>query len=215
MVCTLKMADSADPAIPAIARSRFSAQILLLLIASAVLPAQAPRAAASTSIDIEPSTITVHVSRSGLFSFAGDNHEIRAPIASGTLNEAARTVELTVDVRRMRVLDPNLSPDKRSQVQEKMLSPDVLDPAHYPEIRFHSTQVEEKSSNDLLVSGALMLHGQTRPIKVSVVRTQSHYRGSTTIKQTDFGIKPISIGGGTIKVKDEVKIDFDIVTHQP
>jgi len=166
-------------------------------------------------MDIEHSTMTVHVYRAGLFSFAGDNHEIQAPIASGALNEPARTVELRVDVRRMRVLDPNLSADKRSQVQEKMLSPDVLDPDRYPEISFRSTRVDEKSSNNFSVSGNLTLHEQTRPISVSVVRTQSHYRGSATIKQTDFGIKPISIGGGTIKVKDEVRIDFDIVTLQP
>ncbi|HEY6952646.1 MAG TPA: YceI family protein, partial [Bacteroidota bacterium] len=130
--------------------------------------------------------MTVHVYRSGLFSFAGDNHEIQAPIAC-SLNEAERTVELRVDVRQMRVLDPNLSADKRSQVQGKMLSPDVLDPERYPEITFRSTGVDEKNSN-LSVRGNLTLHGQTRPINVSVTRTQSHYRGSATVKQTDFGI---------------------------
>ena len=159
--------------------------------------------------------MTVHVYRSGLFSFAGDNHEIHAPIASCALNEAAGTAELRVDVRRMRVLDPSLSAEKRSQVQEKMLSPDVLDPERYPEITFRSTRVEEKSSNNFSVRGNLTLHGQTRPIQVDATRTSRHYRGSATIKQTDFGIKPISIGGGTIKVKDEVRIDFDIVTLQP
>src|SRR5690348_7134294 len=81
--------------------------LLLITVASVVLSAQAT-AGASSSIDLEHSTITVHVYRSGLFSFAGDNHDIKAPIASGVLNETARTVELTIDVRRMRVLDPNL-----------------------------------------------------------------------------------------------------------
>jgi polyisoprenoid-binding protein YceI len=150
-----------------------------------------------------------------VFSFAGDNHEIQAPIASGTVDEAARTVEFTVDVRRMRVLDPNLSADKRSQVQEKMLSPDVLDPDRYPEISFRSTKVEPKSGGELSVSGNLTLHGQTRPTNVRVLSTQLHYRGSAALKQTEFGIKPIVVAGGTIKVKDEVRIDFDIVTHQP
>jgi polyisoprenoid-binding protein YceI len=195
-------------------RFRMCSAILLLITAnSAFLAAQASSSAAS--IDIEHSTMTVHVYRSGLFSFAGDNHEIQAPVASGMVNESARSVELRVDVRRMRVLDPNLSADKRSQVQEKMLSPDVLDPDRYPEISFRSTAVEEKNSNNVSVRGDLILHGQTRPINVNVSRAAHHYRGSATIKQTDFGIKPISIGGGTIKVKDEVRIDFDIVTLQP
>jgi polyisoprenoid-binding protein YceI len=92
------------------------------------------------------------------------------------VDTAAKTVEFTVDVRNMQVLDPNLSADKRSQVQEKMLSPDVLDPDRYPEIAFRSTRVEQQSGGELSVSGNLMLHGQTQPINVRVVNTQLHYR---------------------------------------
>ena len=33
-----------------------------------------------------------------------------------------------------------------------------------------------------------------------------------TLKQTDYGITPISVAGGAVKVKDELNIDFDIVT---
>jgi hypothetical protein len=33
------------------------------------------------------------------------------------------------------------------------------------------------------------------------------------LRQTDYGIAPISVAGGTVKVKDELKIDFDIVTR--
>jgi polyisoprenoid-binding protein YceI len=197
---------------------RFTCLAILLFFVtapSAVLSVQAEKRAMSGSIDVEHSTMTVHVYRSGLFSFAGDNHEIQAPIAAGTVDEAARTVEFTVDVRRMRVLDPNLSADKRSQVQEKMLSSDVLDPDRYPEIKFRSTKVELKGGHALSVSGNLTLHGQMRRLNVSVVSSQRRYRGSATLKQTEFGIKPISIAGGAIKVRDEVRIDFEIVTRQP
>jgi hypothetical protein len=31
-----------------------------------------------------------------------------------------------------------------------------------------------------------------------------------TINQTDFGIRPVSAGGGTVKVKNELKIDISI-----
>ena len=203
--------------IGAVLRFRTCLAILFFFVTapSAVLFVQADKPAMPGAIDVEHSTITVHVYRSGLFSFAGDNHEIQAPIVSGTVEEAARTVEFTIEVRRMRVLDPNLSADKRSQVQDKMLSSEVLDADRYPEIKFHSTKVELKGGNTLSVSGNLTLHGQTRPLNVNVVSTQPRYRGSATLKQTEFGIKPISIGGGAIKVKDEVRIDFEIVTRQP
>ena len=43
-----------------------------------------------------------------------------------------------------------------------------------------------------------------------VRQTGESWSTRTVIKQTDFGIKPISIGGGMIKVKNEVEIDFQI-----
>jgi len=74
--------------------------------------------------------------------------------------------------------------------------------------------VEQQSGGEVSVSCNLMLHGQTQPINLRVVNTQLHDRGMAVLKQTEFGIKPITVGGGTIKEKDEVKIDFEIVICQ-
>jgi hypothetical protein len=63
----------------------------------------------------------------------------------------------------------------------------------------------------LSIQGELEVHGQTRQVRVTAVQEQGHYKGSTSLKQSEFGIAPISIAGGTVKVKDEMKIDFDIV----
>jgi len=60
------------------------------------------------------------------------------------------------------------------------------------------------------VQGTLSLHGQTRPVTIDVRETGGHYEGSVRLKQTDFGIKPVKAGGGTVKVKDEIQIDFKI-----
>jgi len=46
------------------------------------------------------------------------------------------------------------------------------------------------------------------------VRQGGRYRGTAALKQRDFGIDPITIAGGTVKVKDEVKVEFDIVAQQ-
>jgi hypothetical protein len=45
-------------------------------------------------IDAEHSVITVRVFKSGLLSAFADNHEIRAPISSGSLDETGQRVEL-------------------------------------------------------------------------------------------------------------------------
>jgi polyisoprenoid-binding protein YceI len=183
----------------------------LLIVIPAVSIAQVASKAGSP-IDTERSTMTIKVSKSGVFSFAGDDHEIRAPISRGSVNEKERTVELTIDARKLVVIDPKLSPEKRAEVQNKMLSADVLDPERFPSIEFIGDKVEQKSGDELLVHGKLSLHGTQRPVNVKVTGKQPHYKGSAVMKQTDFGMKPVSAGGGTVKVKDEVTIEFEIVT---
>ena len=164
-------------------------------------------------IDPKNSTITVRVFKSGLFSALADNHEIQAPISSGFVDESGSRVQLVVDSRKLMVLDPNLPSDKREQVQERMLGPEVLDSNQFPEIRFEASDVKRDGPDRFSVAGTLSLHGKSRPISVHVVRTNGHYRGDTILKQRDFGITPISIAGGTVKVKDELKVEFDIVSE--
>ena len=39
------------------------------------------------------------------------------------------------------------------------------------------------------------------------------WTGRTTVAQRAFGIEPVSAGGGTVKVKNEVVIEFRIVAR--
>ncbi len=39
-------------------------------------------------------------------------------------------------------------------------------------------------------------------------------QGDFTLKQTDYKIKPISVVGGALKLKDELKFSFDLVGHR-
>ena len=163
-------------------------------------------------IDVERSTLTVHVFKAGLFSAFADNHVIRAPIVSGRItDEGTLTVELSVKAAQMTVLDPTLSADKRGEVQARMHGPEVLDSARYPDIRFTSTRVAPDGADRWQVTGDLSLHGASRPLTFAVVRREGRWRGTVSIRQREFGMQPISIAGGTVKVKDEVHIDFDIV----
>lgn len=171
--------------------------------------------AASQSVRIDPqrSTMTLKVFKSGLFSAFGHNHEIRAPITSGNVvKSGAQSIELTVDARRMQVLDPDLAADKRAEVQKTMESDAVLDSERFPQIRFVSRAIEASGGNRYRVSGELTLHGVTGPVVVSVEERGGHYIGSATVKQSEFGIKPVTVAGGTVKVKDAVEIVFEIVT---
>jgi hypothetical protein len=47
-------------------------------------------------------------------------------------------------------------------------------------------------------------------VHVEVKHSGDAYSGRAEIKQTDFGIKPVTVGGGLVKVKDELEIEFEI-----
>lgn len=161
-------------------------------------------------IDVGNSHLHVHAFKSGWFSGLADNHDVEAPLVNGMINESASRVKFVVDAQRMRVLDPQLSADKRRQVQERMLGPKVLNVTRFPQISFESTNVQRAGQDQLLVGGRITLRGVTRPVSATVQRQNGRYVGTCTLRQRDFGIRPISIAGGTVKVKDELKIDVDI-----
>ena len=184
---------------------------VVALVFTFTLPFPAHLSAERRTIDAERSSITVRVSKSGLFRAFADNHVIRAPLLEGSVDDSATSsVELVVDVPRMRVLDPSLSPNDRDDVQARMLGSEVLDADRFRQIRFHSTVVQRLAADRWLVRGDLDLHGQIHQVAVKVALENGRYKGSTTLRQTEFGITPISIAGGTVKVKDEVTIEFDI-----
>jgi hypothetical protein len=174
-----------------------------------------PILAQDRSIDTAHSSLKVRVFKTGLFSALAHDHEIEAPIAAGTVRMGDNPgVTLEVHSRELRVLDPDASASTRADVQKTMEGSDVLDVNRFPEISFQSTEIQKKGEQHWTVRGNLTLHGRTSAVDVDVVFRDGHYEGSAQLKQHDFGMTPISIGGGTVKVKDEVRIEFTIALKQ-
>jgi len=184
--------------------------LALLLLAACGVPAHA------ADLDVADSKLTIHVQKQGVFAAFAHNHVISAPLASGTLDVQNRAIELKFRARDLKVLDPDASDSERSTVEANMKGPEVLDPARFPEITFVSTSVEAPSAGSdaplrYTVHGNLTLHGVTRPIDLTASFAGGHYTGKVTLKQTDFGITPIKIAGGAVRVKDQIEIVFEIV----
>jgi polyisoprenoid-binding protein YceI len=190
--------------------------ILRSLVVAAVLGgAGLSTHAEAGPIDTHNSKLTVFVYKAGLFSAFADNHVISAPIASGTITTTpSPAIELVVNAANLVALDPDLDPAKRDEVRTRMLGADVLDTPRFPTITFASTTIEQVGPDRWNVSGRLIVHGVTRIITVPVVLADRRYRGETRIRQTDFDIKPIRIAGGTVSVKDELKIVFEIAAAE-
>jgi polyisoprenoid-binding protein YceI len=175
----------------------------------------APLRAETRPIDVERSTLTVFVYKSGLFSALADDHVIQAPLAGGMIStDAPFSIEVSVRSANLKVLDPRLSSEKRAEVQARMLGPEVLDSTAHPTIEFASTAIEPGGPDRWSVTGRLTIHGVTRSVTFPVTQKDGRYRGTAVLKQRDFGIEPISIVGGTVKVRDELKVEFEVIPRQ-
>jgi hypothetical protein len=61
------------------------------------------------------------------------------------------------------------------------------------------------------IEGTLTLRGTSRPIRLQVVSpAPGQFRGSTTLRQSDFGITPYSGFFGTLKLKNEIVVEFEV-----
>jgi len=190
--------------------TKLSLLALVISLSSVLWAADAPAGAA---IDPQKSSITVRVFKAGVFSAFGHEHEISAPMQQGSFTENPGSVELTVDARRMRVMDKGIYEKDRAEIQQTMLGPKVLDSEKFPEIRFRSTGIERLGERRWTVLGDLTIHGETRPVKARVEGENGHYRGTAELKQKDFGITPVTVGGGAVKVKNELRVEFEIVAR--
>lgn len=192
-----------------IRRKRRSAAPVVSLFAASML-CNAVASAQPREIDTAKSSMTVHVDKTGVFSAFGHEHQIAAPIASGSVDAAAHTVQLHVNAGALKVRDTKGSEKDKAEIQSTMTGPQVLDVKSYPEITFRSTSAGQAAAGSWTVNGDLALHGQTRPVTVEVKEANGRYTGTALLKQTDFGITPVKVAGGTVKVKDEVRIEFEI-----
>ena len=172
--------------------------------------------AARRDIDSQQSVITIRVSRSGLLSAFGHDHEITRRIARGHIDYPENpSVELWVDAGALRVIDSDRSPKDRAEVQTTMEGPEVLDAHGFPEIHFRSTSLNQIGRNRWAVRGNLDLHGQSRPVALEITEKGGEFLGTATLKLRDYGITPPAAAGGSVKVKDEIKLEFKVTTKAP
>jgi polyisoprenoid-binding protein YceI len=184
------------------------------------------QSAQSFLVDATLSTVMVHVGRAGLLAFAGHDHEVAVPGVRGSIllespDLLRSRVTLEFDVAAMKVTGRGEPPEDVPEVQRTMLSDRVLDAQRYPTSRFASDRVsiEGRTSDGfrLRIGGTLTLHGTSGrvdvPVAVRVAGGRLTATGTATVRQTAFGIRPVTAGAGTVRVKDDVTIVFTIVAR--
>jgi polyisoprenoid-binding protein YceI len=162
------------------------------------------------------SRLVVKTGKAGLFGFAGHTHVIRARAVSGRLvyHREAPTSYLRIEVPTdsLEVLTPPDTAEIRRVT--KAMRTEVLHPDKHPRMTFAAESLGAKTGK-MEIPLAVTLEGVTRTIPVSAEVTigpdSIRAQGSFSAKQTDFGIKPYSGGGGTVKVADQVTFCFDLL----
>jgi polyisoprenoid-binding protein YceI len=163
------------------------------------------------------------VGKSGAFSFAGHNHEVLAPAVTGRVtfdpsDWQRSAVVLQFDASALKVTGKGDPPADVPKVQAVMLSDAVLDVKRYPTVAFRSRRVSATprtpTTVNLVIEGDVTLHGQTRPMTVRATAVLESdgmtVRGAFPLKQTEFGMQPVTAAGGTVRVKDEVQVEFQL-----
>ena len=176
-------------------------------------------------IDARASRFTVQAFASGILSAMGHNPKIGIRTFSGELDFNQETIEaggflLTVQPGSMAVLDDISDKDRREM--ERLMKEEVLEVARYPEIRYEAATIAVSRVDGSLYSatlnGNLSLHGVTRgqPITARIAAFGEMLRtsGDFSLRQSDYQIKPVSVAGGALKLKDEVKLSFEMVARQ-
>lgn len=129
---------------------------------------------------------------------------------------------LKLSVRADSLAVQNDVSDKDREDIERAMKEEVLEVSRFPEIVFESKKASGVQLGETLyaavVEGNLTLHGVTRrqTFSAQVAPADEALRayGECTLRQSDFNIKVVSVAGGTLKVKDELKVSFDFVARK-
>jgi polyisoprenoid-binding protein YceI len=209
------------------ARNFVIAAILMIVLGTSFnLKAVAPSDSGTLQYSVDPkqSQFMAHTGSGGVFGAFGHKHDIAIQDFSGEVQFSSEKPELSSLQLAIKadslVVTEKVSEKDKLQIEHDMREK-VLETNRFPEITFKGTAVSAiKAANgiyDVKIMGTLSLHGVSHEIplnaQVSLEENRLTAKGVFLVKQTDYQIKPISVGGGAIKVKNEVKLTFDIVAH--
>jgi len=174
------------------------------------------------TIDPASSRFTVRAFAAGLLSGLGHNPVIAIRDFAGEVNFTPdgltkSSVEIAIQAGSFEVQNDVSEKDLREITPT--MNDQVLEVKRFPEIAFESRQVSGMKLGESLyvvkIESDLFLHGVTRPqtLSANVAPADDKLRayGEFSIKQSDFKIRLVSVAGGALKVKDELKLSFDIV----
>jgi polyisoprenoid-binding protein YceI len=167
------------------------------------------------------SAFTARAFATGLFGAFGHNPTIAIPDFEGEAvldPDAVDESSLRIVIHSASLHTTNDIPEKDREEVNRKMHKEVLESGYFSQIVYECPDVAATKIGEgqywMVLSGKLTLHGVTRaqPVsaRVSVNGDGLRATGDLSIRQSDYQIRPVSAGGGTIRLKDEVRLSFEI-----
>lgn len=187
-----------------------------------------PVAAQTTAVyklDASRSRFMIRAFAGGLLWFKGHDHFVAARDFTGEARLTPGSVSpasLNMSVRAASLAETReVFNAQQKKIIDTELRDLVLEPDKYPDITFKSTDVSVDARGGVFrvkLGGDLTLRGVTRrvliPAEVTLEGDSLRARGEFTIKRSDFKVPATSAFHGTVRVRDRLKVSFDIVARR-
>jgi polyisoprenoid-binding protein YceI len=161
--------------------------------------------------------LLVNTTRTGLGAKAGHDLTIEVTRWHGharvdTAVPANSSVTIQVDAESFQVRQGTggvkpLTDADRAEISKTLKQ--VLHTAQHPTITFRSRRVDG-SAGSFTLDGELTIMGITRPVTIQGGVTDGRVAGGASVVQSRWGIRPYSAFFGALRLRDEVKVDFDV-----
>jgi hypothetical protein len=163
--------------------------------------------------------VVIKTGRAGLAAMAGHDLTIEvtrwsARVAvpadeDGGLTAATVTAELDLGSLAVREGTGGAKPltdGDRAQIKKQMER--ILGGAT---ATFASSRIISSGASGGAIEGTATLNGKSQPVRVQVTAPgPGRYRGTATLAQSAFGIKPYTGFFGALKLRDEVGVEFEV-----
>ena len=173
-------------------------------------------------IDAARSLVVIEVRRAGSLARLGHDHVVASRDVQGYVAPTEGLVDLYVPLDRLTVDEPALRTEAGFDTEPSeadiagtranMLGR-VLEVERYPFALVTASDVVPGVDNSA-AQVAITLHGITRttriPVQIATENDEITVNGGVVLKQSDFGIAPLSILGGAIQVQDELNLRFQM-----
>ncbi|MBO0725613.1 MAG: YceI family protein [Blastocatellia bacterium] len=173
-------------------------------------------------IDASRSRLVAQAFAKGLLSAFGHNPRLAVSAFAGEAEfdsaaPQAAWMRMTAAADSLVVIDDVSEKDRREI--ERVTREELLEAVSYTEIVFQSSAITARQAGEgrynVKITGDLSLRGVTRKLAIGAMvkfeGDELRAQGGFPLRLTDFNIRPISVAGGLLKLKDEVQLSFDIV----